>query len=151
MKLFRLFVSGEPKAQQRPRFSTKSGFVKAYDPEDSRNAKATIGMMARAEMGDEPPMEGDLLLQLTVRRNPPASWSNKRRKAALGTGVRQKPDLDNHIKLVLDALNGVVFKDDKEITAIVARKVWTDRTPGMSIIVTELEAEEAWSEGQKGE
>ena len=140
--VFRLFIAGEPKAQQRPRFSARTGHVKAYDPSESRDAKALIGMMAREQMGDSPPMEGDLLLQLTVRRNPPQSWSNKKRKALLGKGIRQKPDLDNYIKLVLDALNGVVFKDDKEVTVIIARKLWTDRQAGTSITVTDVEYEE---------
>ena len=35
-------IPGEPTAQGRPRFSTHGGFVKAYDPEKSRNYKAYV-------------------------------------------------------------------------------------------------------------
>lgn len=39
-------IPGEPTAQGRPRFSTHGGFVKAYDPEKSRNYKAYVKLLA---------------------------------------------------------------------------------------------------------
>ena len=147
-EVFQLFVKGEPKAQERPRFSTRAGFVQTYDPEKSRDHKALIGILARQKMEGRMPMEGDLLLTLTIRKNPPSSWSKKRQKEAIGRGITSKPDLDNYIKLVLDALNGVVFRDDKDIAAIIARKVWTDKEAGTNIVVTVAEYGEASDEDQ---
>lgn len=139
---FSIFVAGEPRAQERPRFSNKAGYVKAYDPEMSRNQKAVIGMMAREVMGERKPMEGDLILILTVLKNPPSSWSKKRQRESLRRGILSKPDLDNYIKLVLDALNGIVFRDDKDVATILARKIWTDGQPGMRVTVTVADYEE---------
>jgi len=39
----------------------------------------------------------------------------------------KKPDLDNYIKLVLDALNGVFYKDDSLICSIHAKKIYTTK------------------------
>lgn len=38
----------------------------------------------------------------------------------------KKPDLDNVVKLILDALNGVAWDDDQQVTCIFAKKL--DRT-----------------------
>lgn len=43
-------IPGEPTAQGRPRFSTHGGFVKAYDPEKSRNYKAYVKLLASEAM-----------------------------------------------------------------------------------------------------
>ena len=37
----------------------------------------------------------------------------------------RKPDLDNFLKLLLDALNGLVFADDAQITTMIVKKRWT--------------------------
>ena len=54
----------------------------------------------------------------------PASWSRKRREAALGGIARPtgKPDLDNCIKLLMDALNKLVWVDDAQVVRLSASK-----------------------------
>ena len=37
-----------------------------------------------------------------------------------------KPDIDNIAKIICDALNGIAYKDDKQIVSLTALKVWTD-------------------------
>ena len=56
---------------------------------------------------------------------PPASWTKKRRLAALlGQELPKKPDLDNVAKVVLDALNGVVYQDDVQVWRLVVNKLY---------------------------
>ena len=43
-----------------------------------------------------------------------------------GDPVTKKPDADNIGKLVLDALNGVAYKDDSQVFSIEVEKVWAD-------------------------
>lgn len=38
--------------------------------------------------------------------------------------VTKTPDVDNLVKLVLDSLQGVVYKDDKVVSVISAEKRW---------------------------
>ena len=37
-----------------------------------------------------------------------------------------KPDTDNIAKIVCDALNGVAYHDDKQITSLTVDKVWAE-------------------------
>jgi len=52
----------------------------------------------------------------------PASWGVKKRVAMRGTRHRQKPDIDNLLKAVFDAL----YSDDAIISEVHAIKVWAE-------------------------
>lgn len=136
---FRLVVSGEPVAQGRPKFSTIGGHARAVDPAKSREYKQIVSVMARQKMEQEgiPLMEGPLLLTVRVNRIPPKSMGKKRGAQAADEnwGITTKPDLDNYVKLVSDALNGVVFADDSQVVEIRASKRFA-HTPGIEITVT---------------
>ncbi|MDR1647770.1 MAG: RusA family crossover junction endodeoxyribonuclease, partial [Zoogloeaceae bacterium] len=60
----------------------------------------------------------------------PASWSKKKRGAALGNPrailPAKRPDLDNVVKSVCDAMNGVVFRDDAQIVRLTAEKIYAE-------------------------
>lgn len=137
MERFELNIGGEPIAQGRPRFSTIKGFTRAFDPKESRNFKQVLQAIAREKMAGEPQMEGALCLYLKVHRVPPQSWPKYKRKRAIECheGICSKPDLDNYVKIVLDALNGVLFKDDSAVVKICTSKRWAE-TPGMQILFT---------------
>lgn len=53
-----------------------------------------------------------------------------------------KPDLDNLTKLVCDALNGIVWMDDAQVTDCIVKKRY-DVTPRTEIVVRPLTAAEA--------
>jgi len=52
----------------------------------------------------------------------PPSYTKKQRKAALGGSVYPRFDLDNAAKSCLDAMNGIVFTDDRQVTALSVSK-----------------------------
>ena len=37
---------------------------------------------------------------------------------------RRKPDIDNVLKVVLDSLNGIAYKDDAQVVAVHGRKIY---------------------------
>lgn len=39
-----------------------------------------------------------------------------------------KPDIDNILKVVLDGLNGIAYKDDKQVVLTQCKKVYADTT-----------------------
>lgn len=49
----------------------------------------------------------------------------------------KKPDLDNYFKAVTDAINGILYKDDGQIAAMICRKVYS-YDPRTEIEVTAL-------------
>jgi Holliday junction resolvase RusA-like endonuclease len=69
-------------------------------------------------------------VRVTVAREMPRSWSKKRRAASGGAWCSAKPDIDNIIGAVMDAL----FPDDAAVVAIEAAKRWGDEH-GMTIEV----------------
>ena len=52
----------------------------------------------------------------------PKSWSKKKRSEMAGTPHKQRPDLDNYIKGLLDAL----LEEDCKVWRVSARKIWVD-------------------------
>ena len=62
----------------------------------------------------------------------PASWSRASRGKMEGTWCRTKPDLDNYIKAVCDAL----WENDSAIAKITATKVWCEGAGSTSIEIT---------------
>ena len=81
-------------------------------------------MCAREAMKGQPLLEGPVVVLITVHCEPPASWSRKKRDAAIAGDIlpTSKPDLDNVLKLFADAMNGVVYRDDKQITDVFVTK-----------------------------
>ena len=132
-------VFGEPVAQGRPRFSTAGGFVRAVDPAKSRDFKHYI-RLAAAQHSPERPLEGPLHLSVRVYRSTPKSFSKKRASEAEIGKIRptQKPDGSNYLKLVEDALNGLIWRDDSQIVEAHVSK-WYSSRPRIEIKIQELE------------
>jgi Holliday junction resolvase RusA-like endonuclease len=76
---------------------------------------------------------------LTVYRSIPKSLSKK--KAALAEAGHivpiTKPDVDNYLKGVKDALKGVIWKDDSQVVEVFARKRYSAR-PRIEVKIKEL-------------
>jgi Holliday junction resolvase RusA-like endonuclease len=51
----------------------------------------------------------------------PESWSNKKKISMCGTPHKNKPDLDNILKFIMDTL---LPDGDQNVHTIVARKIW---------------------------
>lgn len=47
-----------------------------------------------------------------------------------------KPDLDNYVKGILDAINTVIVKDDSRVVGINAIKIYQSN-PGVDIVIAE--------------
>lgn len=77
-------------------------------------------------------------LQIVARFLPPKSTS-KKRTALMLDGKElplKKPDIDNIVKVVADALNGVAYHDDTQIVMVVAKKVYSS-LEGLDVTVEE--------------
>ena len=65
---------------------------------------------------------------MNVFRNIPKSFSKKAREAALAALIRPttRPDGDNYLKGVLDALNGILWTDDARIVDMSCHKYYSE-------------------------
>lgn len=115
-------IAGEPVAQGRPRFSNRGGFVKAYDPAKSREAKNHVRYCAKEAMEGVEPLDGPLHMRAEFGIMMPKSLARKRTPREREWRTK-KPDLDNLLKLVKDSCSGIVYLDDNTIVQVTARKI----------------------------
>ena len=105
-------VWGKP----RPRACRRGNGVAVYTPAWSAEYESAIAAAYQATGGER--HEGPVEVSIKVFRPLPSS----RRKSQETEPDTFKPDLDNVCKAVLDALNGIAYWDDRQVTRLVAEK-----------------------------
>jgi Holliday junction resolvase RusA-like endonuclease len=117
-------VTGKPVGKGRPRASTRGGFVRMYTDAKTLGYEAAIADEAARAMSGAEPFETPMQMQVSCYYPIPKSWPKKIKQGAIDEEVfpKVKPDLDNVVKAVLDALNGVVYLDDAQVVNLVATK-----------------------------
>lgn len=110
-------VPGEPVGKGRPRAFRFGAGVRMFTPEKTARYENMVALAARQAMQSRAPMDGPVVLDLVLITVPPSSWSVKKRAAALAGEFppATKPDWDNVGKAICDAMNGIVFVDDKQV------------------------------------
>jgi len=115
-------VLGDPKAQPRPRATTRGGkFARVYNPSTATAWKKLLVAASNADRLGDKPFAGSVNLRLTfVLRRP------KKPKQVHAIG---KPDVDNLAKAVMDALSTAGWwNDDAQVTMLVVTKQYTEGT-----------------------
>ena len=105
-------LMGAPRGWARARLSGAHHFT----DKATASYENKVAHLAALEMRGAAPWEGPVYVQIEVEYDVPASWPKKRRAAAPGSPAPKKPDIDNCVKIILDGLNGVAFKDDAQVT-----------------------------------
>ena len=125
--MIQIVIPGEPCAQGRARafaFKDRMGNarVRMYDPQKSRNWKATAQAHMGLALDGAQPLRGPVRLHVTaVFTCPKSDW----RKAS-PQGRRwhaKKPDADNVLKAVKDAAKGVLWLDDSQVAVAMVKKL----------------------------
>lgn len=133
-------VMGEPKGQPRPRAYSRGGKAGVYDPGTSAGWKALVALAAREYLPAEP-IESPV--RLTVRFYLPRPKRLCRKADPAGRLPHPaKPDADNLVKGVMDALNDIRFwRDDALVFWLDVRKEYcsTSGRPGADIQIDVLE------------
>ncbi|OPX87750.1 MAG: Endodeoxyribonuclease RusA [Pelotomaculum sp. PtaB.Bin104] len=138
MAEIRFTVWGEPVAQGRPKFARIGNHVTTYDPEKSRTYKSIVRDEAIKVKPDKP-LEGPLILTVAAYKSIPKSLSKKKTQQALEGELRPtiKPDLDNVVKGIKDALKGIIWRDDSQVIWLFASKWYSDK-PRVEVEVEEV-------------
>lgn len=131
-------IPGEMRGKGRPRFARQGKFVRTYSDEKTANAETWIRASVIEQCGALC-FETPLIVTVRIWCAVPASWSRRKRADALAGAVfpTGKPDLDNCAKLIFDALNGVLWRDYKQIVAMHVTKAYAEKPS------TRLEVQEA--------
>lgn len=103
-----------PVGKGRPRF-TRRGAV--YTPQRTRKFEEMLGWTAKIAMGTTPPLNGPVSVSITAQF-----------KHSNGLGLHTSlPDGDNCLKSICDALNNIVYQDDRQVCSIVLKKLTGDK------------------------
>lgn len=129
MDFITLVFNVEPVAKGRPRIA-RSGH--AFTPQKTRNAEKAIKTLAAIEMKKQKrePFDCPVAVAIEFLMQKPKKPSK---------AYPSKSDLDNYAKLVCDALNEILWKDDSQIIDLYLTKRWGDFSQ-ITVQVTPLES-----------
>lgn len=133
-------VLGEPAGKGRPRFSRQGPFVRTYTPEKTVAYEDLVKLEYHRQckcfrFDDGQPLD----MRVTAYYSIPKSVSKRKRQAMLDHKVRpmKKPDNDNIVKMVQDALNHIAYRDDVQIVDCQLRKFFSEE-PRVVVTIQEV-------------
>lgn len=110
--------------KERPRVGGKGG---VFTPKKTRDFEASVRSWASDIMDDAFPPLFPVKVTLTLFDAYPQSLGKKEKKMAMSSLIfRQVGDIDNKAKAVLDAVNGVVFADDRQINDLTVSRRYSE-------------------------
>lgn len=123
--MIELTIPGEPVGKARARV-TQHG---TYTPAKTVNYEALVKQIFAASYPGWVPVEGPLTMRVIAYYAITQSTSAKQRGQMEAGIVRptRRPDCDNLIKIVADALNGVAYRDDAQLVGVGCGKWYSDR------------------------
>ena len=133
-----LFIPGPPKSQKRHRTSFKNGRMWNYDP--SKQEKVQFSLLAKKQ-ASMLPLDAPISIKVICAFDRPKShYGTGRNSGILKDNApkyfTKKPDVDNCLKFVMDALqiNKIWYPDDCVINDVTIQKIYADEiTPGTYI------------------
>ena len=123
--MFEFEVIGGIKGKARPRVNTYT--CKAYTPGDTKDYELLVKQYFKIKHPRSVPLENRIKVTIIAYFKAPKTVTKKER-ALIEEGIlspTKKPDIDNIVKIILDSLNGIAFKDDNQITKIEVEKAYT--------------------------
>lgn len=134
--IYEFEVPGEITGKARPRLNTRSG--KVYTPTKTKNYEYLTRFYFTQKYQDYTPVEGRVKISIIAYFDIPKSTSKKKEAEMLANIISptKKPDADNIVKIVLDAMNKFAFKDDTQVTKLEIEKKYS-RTPRIYVKIEE--------------
>ena len=125
MITFLVEAKPQGKARARTFYDKRADKMRSVTPQQTKSYEDLIRWSYKAAGGQ---YMGEKLIKVEIQAfyPIPKSWSKKKRNDAIFERIRPttKPDCDNTIKVVLDALNGVAYYDDKQVVSVSCDKYY---------------------------
>lgn len=139
--MIRFTVPGTPQGKARARtvYNPRIKRSVSYTPDNTILYENLVKAMYLQECQGEQYMDGQpLQAVIEAHFEPPKSVSKKKRAEMLEGLIKpcKKPDADNIAKVVLDALNGLAYKDDTQICSLTVQKEYREQT-GVEVYIYE--------------
>lgn len=132
-------VPGQPVGKGRPRIGKVGNHARMFTPAKTASYEGMVAMAAQQAMQGGALLEGPVRTLLRMTLAVPASWSRKKQEQAMAGLIRPttKPDADNVVKAIFDAINGVVWRDDVQVVELGVTKFY-GAVPGVSVRIEEI-------------
>lgn len=132
--LITFIVHGDPVGKGRPRITTRGGYARSYTPDKTRDYECMVSDLAHREMMNHGllPTYDAVKVEIEAHFAIPKSYSKKKHEQAAKDEIKPmvKPDCDNIAKALLDAMNKVVYIDDKQVVELSVSKFYTEEAEG---------------------
>jgi len=135
MPVLRFTVEVEPRPKKRPKVYRWS----TVNPSEEDEKKLADAFRDLPNCPDTP-FAGQIRVQFKFFKNPPKSTPQWKLPLMETGHIRpnKSPDLDNYVKLILDALNGILWEDDRYIVEMHSAKYYTTDTPKIEIVMEQI-------------
>ena len=121
-------IPGEPIAKSRPRAYMREGHIYFYNEKNVTEYQKKVKSIAYFHIKEPSLRPISMMITFYIKR--PKTVKRKYPTA--------RPDLDNYEKTILDALNGVAYKDDAQVVIVLKAKKYTEDDPHTEILLDEL-------------
>lgn len=131
-------VEGKPQGKGRPRFSMKTKRV--YTPVTTRRYEKQIREAYSKAGGKLFPEQCYIKVTVNAYFKIPKSYTKGKRLACAHNINRpdKKPDTDNILKVVMDALNKVAYSDDSKVVEVRCNKWYYTSASFLKIRIQEI-------------
>lgn len=137
----RFSVPGQPQGKGRPRVGQIAGHARMFTPAKTLAYEGFIALQAQIAMAGHDLVDGPVEVFMFIALQVPTSWSQKKQRQALAGEVfpTTKPDVDNTVKAIFDALNGVVWRDDVQVVDLNLKKRYS-ASPRVEVVIVPIES-----------
>lgn len=134
--IYEFEMIGDIVGKARPRMNTRTG--RAYTPTNTKLYEYSLRQWFIRDYPNFTPIESRVKVTIIAYFGIPKSTSKKKEAKMLQENISptKKPDADNIIKIVLDAMNKFAFKDDTQVTKLEIEKKY-DKVPRIYIKIEE--------------
>lgn len=122
----------------RPRLNSYTGCV--YTPTRTKDYETLVEQYFILKYPKYRPIEGRAKVTITAYFEIPKSTSKAQKEQMILNQISptKKPDIDNIVKIVLDAMNKFAFKDDTQIAKLEVEKLYIDGDEKLVIKIEEF-------------
>lgn len=123
--IYEFEVTGKVRGKARPKVNTYT--LRAYTPQETKDYEELIQQYFVIKYPKYIPIETRVSVKITACFSIPKNTSKKNTSLMLENIISptKKPDIDNIVKIILDALNKMAFKDDNQITKLEVEKIYS--------------------------
>ena len=121
-----------------------------YSPKDTKAYEQRIAWLAQQALGEDRASwckEGAFVVDIKIYKTVPVSRPKIYAQMALAGKIRPiaRPDIDNTMKAILDAVKGILWRDDTQVVGLHTDRYYAETERIIVTVENVTHAEDRWS------